>query len=208
MYKSLFLAVAVLLSSSVFAATYTYTEGARPEVFGTDYNLSGDAPNNGGIYNLVDLGFGASEYDTINLHGRIVSKEDNFEFKSSSAFRIDFIFGGYFLDDAGSQGAFVSESGFVDHNSAGNQSVFTLFSSPTGSESKTFTTDVTSGPSLIFSALAGTYMLRIDGGALNPKKAALYDIRISAIPIPAAVWLFGSGLIGLISFSRRNKANS
>ncbi len=29
---------------------------------------------------------------------------------------------------------------------------------------------------------------------------------ISAVPIPAAVWLFGSGLIGLVGFSRRNKA--
>lgn len=28
---------------------------------------------------------------------------------------------------------------------------------------------------------------------------------VSAIPIPAAVWLFGSGLIGLIGFSRRKK---
>lgn len=28
----------------------------------------------------------------------------------------------------------------------------------------------------------------------------------SAVPVPAAVWLFGSGLIGLVSFSRRKKA--
>ncbi len=28
----------------------------------------------------------------------------------------------------------------------------------------------------------------------------------SVVPIPAAVWLFGSGLLGLIGFSKRKKA--
>ena len=31
-------------------------------------------------------------------------------------------------------------------------------------------------------------------------------VRISAVPVPAAVWLFGSGLIGLIGLARRKKA--
>ncbi|MCW8910327.1 MAG: VPLPA-CTERM sorting domain-containing protein [Gammaproteobacteria bacterium] len=29
---------------------------------------------------------------------------------------------------------------------------------------------------------------------------------VSAVPVPAAVWLFGSGLIGLVGFARRKKA--
>ncbi len=33
-----------------------------------------------------------------------------------------------------------------------------------------------------------------------------YTLHVSAVPIPAAVWLFGSGLLGLIGFSRRKKA--
>lgn len=32
------------------------------------------------------------------------------------------------------------------------------------------------------------------------------NLRIEAIPVPAAVWLFGSGLIGLIGIARRKKA--
>lgn len=28
---------------------------------------------------------------------------------------------------------------------------------------------------------------------------------VSAVPVPAAVWLFGSGLIGLVDFARRKK---
>lgn len=33
-----------------------------------------------------------------------------------------------------------------------------------------------------------------------------FAFRVSAVPIPAAVWLFGSGLLGLIGFSRRKMA--
>ncbi len=32
------------------------------------------------------------------------------------------------------------------------------------------------------------------------------DYTVSTVPIPAAVWLLGSGLIGLVSISRRKKA--
>jgi hypothetical protein len=31
------------------------------------------------------------------------------------------------------------------------------------------------------------------------------DVSISAVPVPAAYWLFGSGLLGLVGISRRNK---
>jgi hypothetical protein len=36
-------------------------------------------------------------------------------------------------------------------------------------------------------------------GDLNPKSPA-------AVPVPAAVWLFGSGLVGLVGVARRRKA--
>jgi len=29
------------------------------------------------------------------------------------------------------------------------------------------------------------------------------NINVSAVPIPAAVWLFGSGLLGLVGFARK-----
>ncbi|MCP4331014.1 MAG: PEP-CTERM sorting domain-containing protein [Gammaproteobacteria bacterium] len=31
------------------------------------------------------------------------------------------------------------------------------------------------------------------------------SIEVSPIPVPAAIWLFGTGLIGLIGFSKRRK---
>ena len=33
-----------------------------------------------------------------------------------------------------------------------------------------------------------------------------FNIGVSAVPVPAAVWLFGSGLLGLIGIARRKKA--
>lgn len=44
----------------------------------------------------------------------------------------------------------------------------------------------------------------------NPDYMAVWAVRdgdvISAVPVPAAVWLFGTGLIGLIGVARRKKA--
>jgi len=47
------------------------------------------------------------------------------------------------------------------------------------------------------------------GGATNPTQPlnALLYRDVSTVPVPAAVWLFGSGLIGLVGFARR-KGNS
>lgn len=40
-------------------------------------------------------------------------------------------------------------------------------------------------------------------GTYDPANQLVYVNNISAIPVPAAVWLFGSGLIGLIGVARR-----
>ena len=44
----------------------------------------------------------------------------------------------------------------------------------------------------------------IDGAF--PGFNANFDFQVAAIPVPAAVWLFGSGLLGLVGVARRKKA--
>ena len=62
-----------------------------------------------------------------------------------------------------------------------------------------------------YDAGAGTFTASwnavVVGGAFNGQLAA-WDItgNVSAIPVPAAVWLFGSGLVGLAGVARRRKA--
>lgn len=49
-----------------------------------------------------------------------------------------------------------------------------------------------------------------DQGSLINNPAQTYAVGhflvVSAVPVPAAIWLFGSGLIGLVGFARRKKA--
>jgi hypothetical protein len=40
----------------------------------------------------------------------------------------------------------------------------------------------------------------------NVNSWAVHAGNVSAVPVPAAVWLFGSGLIGLVGLARRKKA--
>ena len=54
----------------------------------------------------------------------------------------------------------------------------------------------------------GSYVFTLSGFAMNAidsKVSSDYDLAIKAVPLPAAAWLFGSALIGFISFSARRK---
>jgi hypothetical protein len=54
----------------------------------------------------------------------------------------------------------------------------------------------------------GSYVFTLSGFAMNAFDSNInsdYEITLSAVPLPAAAWLFGSALIGFISFSRRRK---
>ena len=44
-----------------------------------------------------------------------------------------------------------------------------------------------------------------DRASLDITRSAGFLLTTSAVPVPAAVWLFGSGLIGLIGVARRKK---
>jgi hypothetical protein len=57
-----------------------------------------------------------------------------------------------------------------------------------------------------FNATPGDYFVSFFGFAdLSAPQLGQYGIEISQVPVPAAVWLFGSGLIGLVGVARRRK---
>jgi hypothetical protein len=55
-------------------------------------------------------------------------------------------------------------------------------------------------------SLAGTYLSEATGSHRFQVDFLRLDIQTSAVPVPAAVWLFGSGLLGLVAAARHNKA--
>jgi hypothetical protein len=62
-----------------------------------------------------------------------------------------------------------------------------------------------------FSSFLGTnpvdvIRLDISGSSAVPSLLGSYDPNFAPIPIPAAVWMFGSGLIGLLGVARRRRA--
>lgn len=66
------------------------------------------------------------------------------------------------------------------------------------------TSGVTSFPS------ANAQYIRLDAGCsvnMNGCRIGEVAFSVSAVPIPPAIWLFGSGLIGLIGMARRKKAD-
>ena len=60
--------------------------------------------------------------------------------------------------------------------------------------------------SVSFTATATTHDLAFGLVSAGPSYLSIDGIAINAVPIPAAVWLFGSGLLGLVGIARRKKA--
>ena len=60
--------------------------------------------------------------------------------------------------------------------------------------------------SFSFDATPGDYFVSFFGFAdVSAPQLGQYGIEISQVPVPAAVWLFGSGLIGFVGVARRRK---
>lgn len=59
-----------------------------------------------------------------------------------------------------------------------------------------------SGPELIELNLLGIDKIHIYG---SDSQVIFDNMTLNAVPVPAAIWLFGSGLIGLAGFARRKK---
>ena len=151
-----------------------------------------------------DLGMVGS--DVLEVYGRVVNAVDNFAFgfSTTGAFSIDFIFGGYDLAAGGSE----LLSGFVVEGADAKTATFRLLDADDGFsvvEEIDFTTDLTGGPSGIFSGGAGSYVIQVDGSGVNAGGIGLYDIRVSQVPLPASSLLLIAGVAGLGAVRRRQR---
>jgi len=59
---------------------------------------------------------------------------------------------------------------------------------------------------LTFSDEPGKDSILHAGGFANISTQAFGDWELAIVPVPGAVWLFGTGILGLIGFSKRRKA--
>ena len=48
-----------------------------------------------------------------------------------------------------------------------------------------------------------TYLITFSGGVVNQTMGKTLAVDVQVVPVPAAAWLFGSGLIGLVAVVRR-----
>jgi len=196
---------AIALGSAASAATFTFTEGDRNQILGSTKVIeNGSGTGDTAVY---DLGLTLGSGDVIDIHGRIIGKEDTYLFESNTDFKVTWIFDGYTTDEDG----FVADSGFVATplgsesapavlNMSGNgfdedgvdTPFFTDITAALGGELKVFTTKFT----------AGSYIFSVDGLG-GGKIDSLYDVRIASVPLPSGALLLLSGLGGLAIGRRR-----
>jgi hypothetical protein len=112
--------------------------------------------------------------------------------------------GTFELADAGSVSVSFSDneltSTFIDLL---NVSEFTVLD---GASNALFSTgiggDLVNATFTLSGLAAGLYTLQFVGNA-NGAIGAAYDVTVSSVPLPAAAWLFGTALIGFVTFSAR-----
>jgi hypothetical protein len=197
MRKAVFLSILLLcLSGTLQAATYSY-----------DFSSMGIA--NGTSYEGATVG-----------HATFTSEDGNLQYTSN--------YGGGLYDGAGgsndiyidfSQG--VDNLSFTAGDGAGDDDAFavSLYEFGTNNFLGTWSTPVFGGanePEWYTLAIAITNVGRVvfdqgnsgvlPGTASGSGGVVMTEFSYSVVPIPAAVWLFGSGLLGIFGLSKRKRA--
>ncbi|MEM6890485.1 MAG: VPLPA-CTERM sorting domain-containing protein [Pseudomonadota bacterium] len=211
-----------LLAGGATAATYTFTEGDgnnRKLVAGS-MDLDDADPSAPGfeLDDLVGAGDGLGADDVLQIHGRIVGSKDVFSFSYAVAegFKVEFDLDGYLLaagatssdgDQSEALSGLVGQAGRGGNPEAGLspvKDVRFVLSGGGSTVSQTYQTDVLAGNPLLFTGMGGVeYTLTVDGSVGSYARTdALYDLKISAVPIPAAGFLLLGGLGGLAAMRR------
>lgn len=209
--KTISMAIAAIaLAGGVQAATYTFVEGDRDDVIGaTRVTADGSGADDTLSFDLTAITTTLGGGDIIDIHGRIIGFADEYKFDTNRNVRVTWIFNGY-TTAAG----FVAKSGFVANPFDDTESApaeLTVNPGAIGGVDSPFLTNIcatcTNDNIKIFSQTfdPGTWTLNIDGlagGGID----TYYDIRITAVPLPAGGLLLLTALGGLgIARRRRNK---
>jgi len=101
-------------------------------------------------------------------------------------------------------------SGDVLAGIGSNQTAFQTTTSSTTGQWEFLTVSNTGSPNnnneIIIYANSGASTFLIDSLWLNTGLTSTHTIQPSVVPVPAAVWLFGSGLIGMLGMAKRKQA--
>ncbi len=197
-------ATALVVGSAATAATVNaVTEGQRDQVAGTSLVVPTDAASGAPGFDLGSVSNG----ENIDIHGRVVTQVDVYTFTTDRVAKVEWIFGGYDLELGGSEtdSGLVAATGNPASPNVGQPGsdvdiFFDDGGGPIAAAGNTFSTDIIAGDPLIAVLGPGTYSFHIDG---SNQFDALYDIRISAVPLPAGAVLLLTGLAGLGIARRR-----
>lgn len=160
-------------------------------------------------YAHIDNGYGGLDWDNFNVeipyydsgyrHGLVSGSYVAYNGSgtqatvSGSAFNFE----GVYLTGAWNNGLNVTVSGFLDGNMLYSKTVTVNSYQPTW-----FAFNYTGIDKLTFDSFGGVDAGYIVGGGTN---FAMDDFAFSPVPVPAAVWLFGSGLLGVAGLRRTRK---
>lgn len=177
--KTIVLVISTLILSTSTNAAVVYDENFDGDINFNEFNFDFGSNTIAGVTSFVP----GSYFDLDTFTFRI------FEGAQISSFMVDFI----------SSDSMISTNNFNLLNPGGFSTV--LFD---------FTIGANSGSQIDLLALAG--------GALDPGMYSIeqivngsgsinytYSAEVNAVPIPAAVWLFASGLIGLAGIARKRE---
>lgn len=186
-FKSLSVAVsALVLSTSVSAASIVLDFPSEDSIVTSGSNTSTLGVGGGGRY----FRFGDTITETFIDTGLSSATSSNWVFSMS-----DFTSAGVTnIFDVKINGSTIGSFSFTSDGDSSDSLFFDL----------TFEHDLITGDDFTLDITA-TSTVYSGGGAYNWLPGGSVTL-ISSVPVPAALWLFGSGLIGLIGVARRKKA--
>ncbi len=196
---SLSLIAALTASSSVFAAQYTDTLDLNDTQYpvtinGLDFNVAADITRfdlGSGWNGQMDIQLTTSSYSDLTTLGFALTTDANDTlFNDPTPFLS--------LSDPNT-----NVTQFFNDNVNG----WEFFSWGSDYINAGGTTDLTSQFAPMIFDPNEHYYAFVAGGSALPTTVDV-DLQVSAVPVPAAVWLFGSGLLGLIGFNRRKQTLS